>query len=204
MYAAPAMQRHGNLGQVSKEELRRALTRARRARPAKREEDAALAAQCLRLLGRCSPGPVAAYHPLPSEPGHGALLPALRGTGRDIYLPISLPGGRLAWALDGPSRPGHLGIPEPVGPRRGTEALASCALVLVPTLGISPEGYRLGKGGGYYDRALATLTALAPPRPPIAALAYPEEIIPVPVEPHDQAVDYIVEPGGWRAKSKGV
>ena len=196
------MQRHGSLGKVSKEELRRTLLRNRRHRPHKQRDDAALAAHCLLLLESCGPGPVAAYHPLPSEPGHGTLLPLLRATGRRILLPVTLGDGSLAWAFDDPaaSAPGALGISEPTGKRHDTSALRDCALILVPTLGITPRGHRLGKGGGYYDR---TLAALGTPRPPVAALAYPEEIrADIPVEPLDEAVDYLVEPGGWYSQSK--
>ena len=32
-------------------------------------------------------------------------------------------------------------------------------LILVPALAIDPDGYRLGQGGGYYDRALVNLPA---------------------------------------------
>lgn len=49
---------------------------------------------------------------------------------------------------------GAYGIPEP-----SLDAeiipLADADLVLVPLEGIDLQGYRLGKGGGYYDRALA-------------------------------------------------
>lgn len=196
------MQRHGSLGQVSKEELRRTLLRARRTRPHKQRDDAALAAQCLLLLESCGPGPVAAYHPLPSEPGYRTLLPLLRATTRRILLPITRPNKALDWAFDAPTAPGPLGISEPTGPRYGVSALRDCALILVPTLGLTPQGHRLGKGGGYYDR---TLAALGTPRPPVAALAYPEEIrADIPVAAHDEPVDYLVEPGGWHAQSKGV
>ncbi|MBC3186321.1 5-formyltetrahydrofolate cyclo-ligase [Corynebacterium sp. zg-331] len=182
--------------------MRRLLLQARRHRRDKSRDDAALATQCLLLLETCGPGPVAAYHPLPTEPGHGALVEVLRATGRRPLLPIALPDGTLAWAFDGPTAPGALGIAEPTGSRYGVSALRECALILVPALGITPRGYRLGKGGGYYDRTLAELSS---PRPPVAALAYPEEIRPdIPVEPHDQAVDYLVEPSGWRPQSKEV
>ncbi|KQB86010.1 5-formyltetrahydrofolate cyclo-ligase [Corynebacterium lowii] len=188
---------------MNKEELRRRLLHARRHRPHKQRDDAALATQCLRLLDSRGPGAVAAYHPLPSEPGYGSLLPALRSTGRDILLPITHPEGRLTWAYDAPTRTGALGIAEPTGKEYGGEILLTCALIVVPALGLTPQGYRLGKGGGYYDRSLSTLYRSGENRPPVAALVYPEEIrADISVEPHDQPVDYLVEPKGWRRQSK--
>lgn len=46
---------------------------------------------------------------------------------------------------------------EPVG--EALSALDSIDLVLVPALAIDPDGFRLGQGGGFYDRALPQLRA---------------------------------------------
>ena len=51
---------------------------------------------------------------------------------------------------------------------------------------------RLGKGKGYYDRALAGLNV------PVAAVVYDADIVDaVPCDDHDQPVDYIITPSGF-------
>ncbi len=48
-------------------------------------------------------------------------------------------------------------IAEPIG--AAFENLGSIQVVIVPALQIDQEGYRLGQGGGYYDKALPKLKA---------------------------------------------
>jgi len=124
---------------------------------------------------------VAAYVPLPGEPGGDGLLPALRAAGADVVLPILRDDLDLDWAHDdGTFRPGRFGLYEPAGrPADVREA----ALVLVPALAVDLAGNRLGKGGGSYDRALARVDA------PTIALLYPGERVEfLPAEPHDRPV----------------
>lgn len=62
-------------------------------------------------------------------------------------------------------------------------------LLLVPGLCFDPSGYRIGFGGGYYDRFLINYNGLK------VALALNEQVLPsLPIEPHDQPVDIIVTP----------
>jgi 5-formyltetrahydrofolate cyclo-ligase len=67
------------------------------------------------------------------------------------------------------------------------------AALLVPLLGFDAADYRLGHGGGYYDRALATLTQ----RPLTIGIGYEfgrlETIYP---QPHDLPMDAIVTESG--------
>ena len=51
---------------------------------------------------------------------------------------------------------GRYGVREP-GPDRLARSVAANALVLVPGLAFDRQGGRLGRGAGYYDRALADL-----------------------------------------------
>lgn len=62
-------------------------------------------------------------------------------------------------------------------------------LILVPGLLFDSQGYRVGFGGGYYDRFLENCSALK------VAQALDSQIFDhVPVEPHDIAIDVIVTP----------
>ncbi len=188
-----------------KRELRTLMLQARQDMPAEEmaREDAALVAHATAHLRSLAPSQttVAAYAPMPGEPGGTLLLDALHAEASDLFLPISGADGHLEWATYQGRlslQPGRLGIHEPTGPRLSSGTLSECDLVFVPALAVSPEGYRLGKGGGYYDRALAPLSA-SEPRPRTAVLLYHGEIRDdVPVEPHDIPVDLVITPNGVR------
>lgn len=143
---------------------------------------------------------VATYSPGGLEPGGRLLVESLRGECRNMYLPISEAKGRLSWSeFETPEAltPGRLGIPEPTGPRFGTEVLLNCSIIFVPALGVTSQGVRMGKGGGYYDRTLAQLNEAGEARPLTAVLLFDDEITDdIPVEPHDMGVDVAVTPGG--------
>ncbi|KAL6750508.1 5-Formyltetrahydrofolate cycloligase [Haematococcus lacustris] len=70
-------------------------------------------------------------------------------------------------------------------------------LVILPGLGFDTQGRRLGRGGGYYDKALAALRSRAAeacrPPPLLVALAYGVQVRgDIPVDQHDQEVDILV------------
>ncbi len=178
---------------VDKSTLRAQLADARRALdPAARAAaNAALIDQCEQLArGRN----VAAYYPLPSEPGGPDFVPRLHAAAASLWLPLSGDDGQLTWArYTGPESlaPGKMGIPEPAGPRRDSSLLAELDLLLVPALGSTGAGFRLGKGAGYYDRALAGVNTYS-----VAVLFDGEVREDIPVAGHDVAVHAILTPSG--------
>ena len=143
---------------------------------------------------------VAAYVSVGREPGTGLLLDALVAAGKRVILPLTVrdPAGflDLDWAVyTGPDSvaPARYGLLEPTGPSLGREAIATPDAVLVPGLAVSSEGYRIGKGAGCYDRALARV----PAGTFVCVLLYDDEIgRAVPVEPHDHPVTAAVTPRG--------
>jgi hypothetical protein len=91
-------------------------------------------------------GTVAAYYSIGSEPETHGLLFALWKRGSYVLLPILLPDGDLDWAsYEGPDslRPGPRWLSEPSEPPRGTGAITSADLVLVPALAVDHSGVRL-------------------------------------------------------------
>lgn len=62
-------------------------------------------------------------------------------------------------------------------------------LILVPALAFDSEGYRLGQGGGYYDRLLALN-----PHIPTVGIAFKQQLSPTPLprEPWDRKVDRLL------------
>jgi len=93
-----------------------------------------------------------------------------------------------AWYPGCPMEEDAYGIPKP----KDTELMAP-TLLLVPCVGYGPGGYRLGYGGGFYDRTLAALQ----PRPFTVGLGFaPGFIDDFEPEPHDQPLDAILNDHG--------
>ena len=70
-------------------------------------------------------------------------------------------------------------------------------VLIVPLLAFDARGYRLGYGGGFYDRTLEGLRA----RGPVLAVGFAfdaQEVAEVPTEPTDQRLDMIVTESGVR------
>src|SRR4051794_40480771 len=179
----------------AKATLRTALLAARAARPAAQRAGAAAALADVLAARLAGAEVVAAHVPTAEEPGHGRLPAALPGR---LLLPVVPAHGReLSWAeYGGELTPGRFGLLEPPGPRLPAAALARADVVVVPALAVAADGTRLGRGGGYYDRALAHARADAV----LVAVLFDEELLEtVPAEAHDRRVDAVVTPtGGWR------
>lgn len=186
--------------QSAKQTLRARLTHTRRALRDRPQEKAALDASLLshavaflHAVGAQSTN-IAAYNPLPSEPGAVDFAGQLRAHARRVFVPLSLPNGVLGWAECDPARAqrGALGITEPSGPRFTSRVLDSCGVLLVPALGVDTRGMRIGKGAGYYDRALAHTKV------PAAAVVYDDNVVErVPHDAHDTPVQAVITPSGW-------
>jgi 5-formyltetrahydrofolate cyclo-ligase len=79
-------------------------------------------------------------------------------------------------------------IPKP----KGTDVVVP-TLLLVPCVGFGPGGLRLGYGGGFYDRTLATLD----PRPYTVGLGFAHGFVPwLQAESHDMPLDAMLTEEG--------
>jgi 5-formyltetrahydrofolate cyclo-ligase len=182
-----------NIG-AAKHEIRRMILAAREAMtPDDRvSAGAALARHGLdRWVGRTR---VAAYLDVGTEPPTRPLLDDLAATGCEIVVPV-VSGEELDWVRYQPGgdvTTGALGVDEPTGERLGPTALRAAEVILVPALAVDRHGNRLGRGRGYYDRALASVTT------PVVAITYDDELVEsVPVEPHDRQVQAVLRPAGY-------
>ena len=190
-------------GDAAKAELRERFLAARQERsPAARA--AAAAAVAAALLARLARVRVlAAFVPDDTEPGAGRLPAAFTQLGARVLLPV-VPdsGAELRWAVDtGRLTPGRFGLSEPAGPRLGPTALGTAEVVVVPALAVDHQGIRLGRGGGYYDRALVH----ARPDAVVVALVFDDELVDrLPALEHDRPVTAVVTPaGGWQELPAG-
>lgn len=148
------------------------------------------------LLARFSPEPgtvVALYWPFKGEydPRHVArqwrtrgvrsALPVVTGKGQPLQFREWWPGVA--------TRPGVFGLPVP----QGTELLAP-DVVLMPPVGFDMRCFRLGYGGGYYDRTLAALR-----QRPVMKIGVGFELSRMATifpQPHDIAMDLVVTEAG--------
>ena len=93
-----------------------------------------------------------------------------------------------AWYPGCPMEEDAYGIPKP----KDTEIIVP-TLLFVPCVGYGPGGYRLGYGGGFYDRTLATLS----PRPVTVGLGFSHGWLPdLLPEPHDIPLDVLLNDQG--------
>ena len=188
---------------ATKSALRERHLARRERRPfAEREAAAAAVVQAL-LRGLSRVRAFAAYVPEETEPGHGRIPAAFTQLGARVLLPVVPPSGsELAWAVDtGRLTPGRHGLLEPMGPRLGPTAIGTADVVVLPALGVDRRGVRLGRGGGYYDRALLHVR----PDAVLVAVVFDDEFVDeLPDEPHDRRVTAVVTPsGGWQALPTG-
>lgn len=178
--------------------LRDQLLTARRRHPltAAREDAEAIAEHLLHTPEVRRAATVAIYISLSNEPGTGPLVEQLHALGRRLILPVLLPDNDLDWAVyEGPQAlaPASRGLLEPLAPRLGPEAVATADVVLCPGLAVDRQGYRLGRGGGSYDRALSRV----PVGTFVCTLLYDGELLEhVPAERHDLPVTAVVTPSG--------
>lgn len=101
------------------------------------------------------------------------------------------------WHAAVPMADGAYGIPEPAGSARTTPDV-----VLLPANGFDEFGFRLGYGGGFFDRTLATID----PRPLVIGIAFElGRLSTIHPQPHDIPLDYVVtEAGAYRRGPAGL
>ncbi len=118
-----------------------------------------------------------------AEEGHRLALPVIEGKGRPLLFRAWAPGDAMGTA--------QWGIAEPLPDQ--PEVYPD--VVLVPLLAFDAQGYRLGYGGGFYDRTLARLRT----RKPVIAVGIGYDELRIDAVPHldyDQRLDWVLTPSG--------
>lgn len=184
---------------ATKKALRKKALERRRAIGADEFERAGelLAQAALRRIeGLAAHSTVAAYISMGSEIPTLPMIAALQRRGMRVLVPRLGSGLDIGWgemddssALETMPRTASGGIRprEPRGEVLGAEALRDASVVFVPALALDGSNMRLGRGGGWYDRALAQCG----PHTRTVAICWPWERTsgPLPREDHDIAVD---------------
>ena len=144
-----------------------------------------LAANLVRLVFELNANVIISYQPMPGEPDVTEFNLWAQAMGKLLLFP-KIAGDDMGFA-SGELQPGRFDILEPQG---DAQEVSSAQLILLPALAVDKQGNRLGKGSGYYDRALAHVTGI-----PKYAVVFDSELVDqVPAEPHDVWVTGAVTP----------
>lgn len=184
---------------AAKAEVRSAARRARAEIPRQQQQTAAedIAAHGIAFVGPPRGAIVSGFLPIGAEidplplmlriarEGYGLALPVIDGKSRPLVFRRWRPGDPLA--------EGAWGIREPLPTAPATDP----DIMLVPLLAFDAAGYRIGYGGGFYDRTLAAARV----RKQVLAigLAYDSQEVPaVPRHDFDQRLDWVLTSSGPR------
>lgn len=163
----------------------------------RRGAGAALAARLHDLLEHRFDGArgrvLSAYWPIKGEPDLRPLMAELHAAGVHIALPVvevkASPLVFRRWTPETRMARGHWNIPVP--PPEARKLLPD--IVLAPLMGWDVDGYRLGYGGGYFDRTLAALS----PCPFTIGIGYQSaRLATIYPQPHDIPLDAVLTETG--------
>lgn len=159
----------------------------------RRRHAAAIARHLTDALGDVQGRTVGVYWPFRGEPNLRRWMEKIHDGGAQCALPVVVqrhcPLVFRSWQPGAPMARGIWNIPVPSD---GIDVLPD--IVVSPLVGFDPRGYRLGYGGGFYDRTLASMV-----RRPLAigvgfALSAVATIHPL---PHDIPMQFVVTEHGF-------
>jgi 5-formyltetrahydrofolate cyclo-ligase len=183
----------------TKRQLRQMLLAARPALFAEPAAQRAPHAICDLFLDTFAPARgtvVSAFWPMADELDMRPLLQALHARGCVCALPVVVrPRAPLVfreWAPGDVLTPSAFGVAEPAPER----AVLAPAIAVVPLLAFDAQGYRLGYGGGFYDRTLAGLRSSGAPFTAVGVGLAAQQMAALPREGFDQPLDWVLTEQG--------
>ncbi len=186
------------------QEKRDARERARKRRAEAHERFSGSAPDALadRFVERFGDAPaewLSGYWPIRTEIDPRALLQRLHDAGVSIGLPVVVgPAAPLVfrrWQPESTLDDDPFGIPSPTG----EAAEIRPEILLIPLLAFDRSGFRLGYGGGFYDRTLQRLRQTSAEHGPVRTIgvAYADqEVDRVPRGANDQPIDAVLTERG--------
>jgi len=156
------------------------------------------AEQAARLIGKLpvfdEARAIAAYLAFDGELIPAPILSLAWQQGKTVYMPVLRPDASMVFAPYTPNTPmksNRYGIPEPDVPESRWLQARELDLVLTPLVAFDEVGYRLGMGGGFYDRTFA-YRRTGSGGPCLLGLAFELQCHPVPHRDWDIPLDGVV------------
>jgi len=131
---------------------------------------------------------IGAYFPINYEIDCLEILKQLEKSGHKISLPITKKGNKMdffEWSFKEPLLIGKIGIPEPYSKKK-----VYPDILLVPLVAFNKYKFRLGYGGGYYDRYIQKIKKIKKILTIGMAFSF-QEVRKLPINEHDKKLDYI-------------
>jgi 5-formyltetrahydrofolate cyclo-ligase len=193
--------------ELARNALRRRLRESRQqvGEPQRAAANEALLARLADHAGDVARELIAIYWPIRNEPQLEPLASHWAGQGAGLALPVvdavAQPLRFVRWRHGDPLVPGAYGIARPVH-----DETVRPTLIVIPCLGFDRRAYRLGYGGGFYDRTIAALQADTSLPIRTVGVAWDEALIDdfVPL-PTDLPLDAVITPSAVvAAQAKGA
>ena len=131
---------------------------------------------------------IGAYFPINYEIDCLEILKQLEKSGHKISLPITKKGNKMdffEWSFKEPLLIGKIGIPEPYSKKK-----VYPDILLVPLVAFNKYKFRLGYGGGYYDRYIQKIKKIKKILTIGVAFSF-QKVSKLPINEHDKKLDYI-------------
>ena len=129
---------------------------------------------------------IGAYYPIGSEILTQDIIQELLSKGKDVFLP-KVVGDNMEFRKISDFSSLEKGSFDIMEPKDDCQVDNSLDVILVPTVGISPTGVRLGYGHGYYDKFLAENKTTT-----ISLILEKQIVKNIPKSEHDILIDWIV------------
>lgn len=137
----------------------------------------------IQLIDRLGAKRVGCYLSFGTEPSTSEIIRLMSERGIEVFAPRVAAGEMKFTLLGNELERNPLGFDQPLDSQEARDL----DLVIAPAVAADLSGFRLGRGGGYFDRYLSRSNVTT------AALVFENEVVPsLPTEPHDLRVNFVI------------